>query len=62
MKRNFLQGHVLDSTKGSGFKLKKSRLILDIMKKFFTMRLPSKMVDVTSLQSSRPANTLPLYL
>lgn len=50
MKRDFLQGHVLDRTKGNGFKLRKSRFILVIMKKFFTLRLPSKVVDALSLE------------
>lgn len=43
VKREFLEGYVVDRT---GFKLQKSRFILVIMKKFFTVRLPSKVVDV----------------
>lgn len=48
--RDFLQGHVLDRMKGNGFKLRKSRFILVIIKKFFTVRLPSKVVNAPFLE------------
>lgn len=56
MKRDFLQGHVLDRTKGNSFKLKKSRFVSDIMMKFFTVRLPSEVVDVPSLEEFKASN------
>lgn len=48
VKNGFLHRHVLDRTKMNDFKQKKSRFVLAIMKEFFTVRLPSKVVDVPS--------------
>ena len=46
-----------DKTMGNGFKLEEGRFRLDIRKKFFTVRhwnrLPSKAVDVPSLEAFR---------
>ena len=50
-----------DRTKGNGLELKEGRFRLDIIKKFFTMRLlrhsnslPREVVDVPSLEVFKP--------
>lgn len=60
MERDFLYRHGVIA-KGNGFKLKDSRFILDVRKKFFTVRvmrhwkrLSEEAVDGPSLKCSKP--------
>jgi len=57
MERNFLPRPVVTGWGGSSFKLKEGRFRLDIMKKFFTMKVvrhwnmfPREAVDAPSLE------------